>query len=226
MGISNLYHRNISSSSKIQRTSETQLEPKTIRILKDAKAAVDSSKVVSRHAIRFEQVVQCSDREIQINTPHPEGTSHYPASNNFVMLPNPTNSNLHEIKKGDADPDQCQLASINTKSVSTDSLKSSSSIESFKSACSSVDTENIIVEEINAIQDILHAFRTALETLEVLVRRRMIEKDGQLYIITKNLKDSLENGHNEIRRTYRVCYVKYGQSYAESLSEFRKLYKS
>jgi hypothetical protein len=203
------------------------LGPETIRILKDAKAAVNSNEVVSRHAKRVEKVVQCSDRAIQINTTRQEGTSHHPAFSSFVVLPDPaTGSNLSVNQKNITGPLQCQLASINTKSISTDSLKSSSSIESFKSALSSVDTNHTVVEEINAIQGILHAFRTALETLEVLVRKRISEKDGQLYTAAKILKDSLENGENGIRRTYRMCYMTYRQSYAESLSELRRLFTS
>lgn len=214
---------NIPSSSRIQRTPERLLQAETIQIFKDAKVTLDSSEVILRYNIQSGQFIEDSERRIQISSTDKEQTTDYPALKSFVTLPSlAPESNLKEVQNPVAGQLSFQLAGNKTKPVSTNGLKSLPSVESSSSASSYLETKHAILEEINAIQGVLHAFRTALETLEILVCKRIeiSEKDDPFYVAAKGLQKSLEKGEKTAEDVYRSHYLTYGKIYVESIAKF------
>jgi hypothetical protein len=114
----------------------------------------------------------------------------------------------------------CAKSSI--KCISAISLKSSPSVESFKSALSFQDIPADVTDKVDTIQGILHAFRTALETLETLVRKRIPQKDENLYFAAEGLKLSLSEGEKEVGDVYKSHCEAHGQLYIRSFTEHRK----
>jgi hypothetical protein len=114
----------------------------------------------------------------------------------------------------------CAKPSI--KCISAISLKSSPSVESFKSALSFQDIPTDVTDKVDTVQGILHAFRTALETLETLVRKRILQKDEDLYFAAKNLKLSLSEGEKEVDDVHKFHCEAHGQLYIRSFTEHRK----
>ena len=95
-------------------------------------------------------------------------------------------------------------------------LKTASSFESFKSALSSqlpiCDIEDDIYD-IYAIRSILYAFRTALETLDRLISKRISKQDNVLYVAAKGLEASLSEGEKDVAETHGSYHREIGLEY-------------
>jgi len=105
------------------------------------------------------------------------------------------------------------------------SLKTASSFESFKSALSFqlpiCDIEDEIYD-IYAIRSILHAFRTALETLDRLIPKRMSKQDNVLYVAAKGLEASLSKGEKDIAETHGSYHREIGLEYILAFNDSDK----
>lgn len=106
----------------------------------------------------------------------------------------------------------------------TNSLKSASSIESFKSAVS----EQIIAQgfdfahETKEIKGLLHAFGTALDILKNLIQRRIQDRRMEVYNVAKDLGISLASGEEEVRRSHKRNCLKLGKIYVLSWTNARE----
>ncbi len=103
------------------------------------------------------------------------------------------------------------------------SLKSSSSVESFKSAKSIQDAELDVARKVKAVQSVLHAFRTALQILDNLVERRLPDKSGDLYSSAKGLEEALDDGKDTIDRMHIGHFKQHRQKYLSTFTDKSKL---
>jgi hypothetical protein len=178
--------RNISSPSKLQRAPEVPLQQNTVQTLKEAQETVQKTRLLSVQATKPESFVQVqvekTTSEIQYNDAanHPSALQMH--SNSMFMFRPVSNP-------GGTIPDPRQYFG------QPRSLKSSSSSESFKSA---VDEQEPDIGVVREVESVLHAFRTALEVLEKVVKRLQVE-DKALRNETESLKlslmKSLDIGH-------------------------------
>ncbi|KAH7364706.1 hypothetical protein BKA65DRAFT_143372 [Rhexocercosporidium sp. MPI-PUGE-AT-0058] len=93
------------------------------------------------------------------------------------------------------------------------SLKSSSSVESFKSAKSIQEEELEVARKVKSIQSVLHAFRSALEVLHILMERRIEDRRWDLYTSATQLKASLVDGRDHIDRRNIYHFKQHGTDY-------------
>ncbi|KIN03186.1 hypothetical protein OIDMADRAFT_52983 [Oidiodendron maius Zn] len=100
------------------------------------------------------------------------------------------------------------------------SLKSASSSDSFRSAVSVQESPVDVVYQVEAIYNVLHAFRTALQVLESLIESRLQKKEQDSHSIAKGLQDSLTEGEREIREAHdRSCKL-HGPLYIQGFTDF------
>ena len=102
------------------------------------------------------------------------------------------------------------------------SLKSASSSDSFRSAVSVQESSIDVVYQVEAIYNVLHAFRTALQVLESLIESRLQKKEHDSHSVAKGLRDSLTEGEREIREAHDRNYKLYGPLYIQGFTDFRK----
>ncbi|RDL41867.1 uncharacterized protein BP5553_01846 [Venustampulla echinocandica] len=114
---------------------------------------------------------------------------------------------------------QCALPTTVSKRTSYRSLKSSSSVESFQSALSSQGTSTDIIDDVVAVQGVLHSFRTALETLNSFTQKRIPKKDNGLYPVVKDIERSLVDGEKGVSDTHKSHYKKHGLLYIQSFKD-------
>jgi hypothetical protein len=99
--------------------------------------------------------------------------------------------------------------------VETRSLKTSSSIESFQSALSTQEPmNNSSSQEVEAIGNVLHAFRTATDNLSFLIKQRL-PNENPVWQAADTLKKSLAFQEKNIAQTYEVNHMNCGQMYVE-----------
>lgn len=103
------------------------------------------------------------------------------------------------------------------------SLRSVSSTESFKSAVSIQKELLDLAQEVKAVKSILHAFRIALETLENLIQRRIPERD-ECYPAARHLKILLVEGQKQVQDTHLVHCETLGTHYAEKCNDSKYLW--
>lgn len=77
---------------------------------------------------------------------------------------------------------------------------SGSSMESFKTAVSKPDSN---IELISEVQDIIHAFRSALEILRKVIRKRILDREDELHRQAQLLRRSLDEGETTVDNVYR-----------------------
>ncbi|KAH6691190.1 hypothetical protein BKA61DRAFT_663282 [Leptodontidium sp. MPI-SDFR-AT-0119] len=102
--------------------------------------------------------------------------------------------------------------------VDMKSVKSSSSVESFKSAKSIQEEELEVARKVKAIQSVLHAFRSALEVLNILVERRIEDRRWDLYTSATQLQGCLVDGRENIDRRNISHFKRHGKDYVTSFS--------
>jgi hypothetical protein len=185
--------RNISSHSKLQRAPEVPLQPNTVQTLMEAQESVQKTRLLSIQATKADSCVQVQveekRREIQSSDSAFSPAAMQIHSNSIIMFKQVSNV---ESTRPDAEhiPEMPQ------------SLKSASSSESFKSA---LDEQEPDIEIVHEVEGVLHAFRTAIEVLQK-VMRRIDEKDKRLREEADMLNFSLKNGL-EIDRAHRYAKV-------------------
>jgi hypothetical protein len=213
------------------------LQAETINILKDAQKAVETSEVVSRYTIQPEKVDHYSHDRFQASATSSESFA-FQSCKSFVVLPPPSTEPSQNMFYGpdissspsptiSSEPNvtahqTTSLAATNVKGISARRMKPTPSVESFKSALSFQETNNDIVNKIDAVQGILHAFKIALETLENLVQKRIKEKDEELWYAARTLKGSLIDGEEQIGSVHKMHYKDNGESYIKSFTGHRE----
>lgn len=142
-------------------------------------------------------------------SPH-ENTTNTSMSSLPAKFPRPTRRKLSSSSGGG-------IAPVYTDSVTPTNLRASSSSESFRSAISEQDSENsdIIGSQIRALQSLLHAFQTALDTLESLIARRLSGSATKRYPAAYDLRSSLQKGKTEIERKHEENCESYGHDYLQ-----------
>lgn len=93
---------------------------------------------------------------------------------------------------------------------SSASLMSRSSMESFKSAMSKPYSD---IEQVGEVKDVIHAFRSALQVLRKLIRKRIRNSEGGYYFYAQHLMTSLDKGETTIAEVYRCVLL---SSYLET----------
>jgi len=111
------------------------------------------------------------------------------------------------------------------RSLSTMSLKSSTSSESFKSAISIQEQHLDVARKVKAVQSVMHAFHTALQILRNLIERRILDKDSPVYFAVRDLEESLLEGSKEINHKHINYFKQLGKNYIEYFSDTRKFAK-
>lgn len=229
----------ISSSSKMQRAPEKPLQTDTMDALLDAKRALETKSVslitreindvglqnttisiqeiakvqpgaVNRPGMSGPAVGGFQDQSLSTQETGTENSKGFEASskvstggwhhilNNFVLQPQiPT-----------------QLpAKVRDRSPSPRSV---SSTESFQSA---EETNVDILQDIKAVQGVLHAFKFALEVLEKLVQKQVFREQGDTRIPAKHVNASLKRGERTVGQTHKSHYRSYGQQYIANFTE-------
>lgn len=115
-----------------------------------------------------------------------------------------------------------ELRRTSTSDWGVKSLKSVSSTESFKSAISVQDADLDIARNVKAVQSVLHAFRTALQTLQIMVDRRLHARHGRIYHSAKHLESSLYQYSNEIERVHMGHFKVHGARYIDAFTNESK----
>jgi len=148
-------------------------------------------------------------------------------------------SQAREISQGNPGTTALRMASISDTSTdaftaisrrgtnvmkdTTCSLKSSISIDSFKSAVSvqeaSTNPGSDVTHGIHAIQSVMHAFRTALETLQKLIDRRIPRTNLNLYSAAGSLSSSLSCSKNRIRELHSSKVQEHEDEYLDAFNE-------
>jgi hypothetical protein len=225
--------RNISSPSKIQRVPEKPLQPETIKGLELAVEAVEAGGFLPKyvaetecHGLREEQAYTST---ISRKPSKRDKVNDSTSSLNNVHLP----SSALSIKKCQPLGDMLQsfvvIPNVREKNSSAD-IKRSSSIESlaesFKSAVSIQDIDYDVARRIKGIQKIMHAFDTALEILENLIRRHLSTKDKELFTAAKELKRTLYKKSQDIDKTHIHHYRSLREDYLRAFTENRKFLDS
>jgi DNA polymerase II small subunit/DNA polymerase delta subunit B len=77
---------------------------------------------------------------------------------------------------------------------------STSSKESFKSAMSKA-TSNF--EHVGEVEDIIHAFRSALDILRKVIKKRLRDREDELHQAGRHLKTSLNKGETMVDEVHR-----------------------
>lgn len=101
------------------------------------------------------------------------------------------------------------------------SLKSVSSTESFKSAVSVQKELLDLAHEVKAVKSVLHAFRTALDTLDSLIERRIPNRDA-CYPAALQLKLTLFDGQKQVEDTHLGYCKKFGIHYVKKWKDAGK----
>lgn len=114
----------------------------------------------------------------------------------------------------------CEFSS---KSISIRSVKSSSSMESFKSALSAQEEPPSSAEVFKAIQSVLHAFKTALQIHQALINNRIDKKDYALFSAAKAFEHSLAASLHKIERSHSENTCRFSKTYLESLDDTGKI---
>jgi hypothetical protein len=112
--------------------------------------------------------------------------------------------------------------SINFEHTASRSLKSASSSESFKSAMSVQASNESVASQIKAVQGVMHAFQTALETLESLIAKRILASGIESYPAVNALKMSLREGRGEIEQRNIYHCKRRGHDYVQCFTKSRK----
>lgn len=102
------------------------------------------------------------------------------------------------------------------------SLRSASSVETFQSAISVQESIDIALQ-VEAVCDVLHSFRTALEVLAALIETRLRKKEKHTYAAAKELEDSLAKGEKEITELHNQHRKRHGLLYTTGFTASRKL---
>jgi hypothetical protein len=110
-----------------------------------------------------------------------------------------------------------------TATAETKSVKSSSSVESFKSAVSeqSIMQKFDFSHEIKEVKELLGAFRSALDILGNLIERRIHAKQAEVYIAAKDLGASLAAGETQLDLEHKKYCGKHGIHYVRSWTDYR-----
>jgi hypothetical protein len=232
--------RNISSSSKIQRPPENPLQLETIMTLKNAQKTVEAANLLQKYGEKAEGIASAQadagpqsnsyqDQHVDNTEPQTMFTSQFDQATSRSIEPNAqTSFNTFIITQSFALlPTQHQMASSSiadqerspttarNSDIRPKSIKSSSSTESFKSAISLQEADLEAACQIKAVQTLMHAFRTALQILENLIERRILCKDGDVYIAARDLYSSLHDRSKEIHSKHITNFRQLGQSYIE-----------
>ncbi|CAG8978958.1 hypothetical protein HYALB_00012411 [Hymenoscyphus albidus] len=179
---------NISSSSKIQRSPEKELDSETIRHLKAAQYAVESCNVLPKYSESSESKSIINDAKIHQTEidkePKPiKLLARTTNTRSFVAFSGkqPSSDTVPNlICKSTTGPVFAKLnpaGKAKAEESEVGSLKSVSSTESFKSAISVQKEVLDLAQEVKPVKAVLHAFRTALDTLETLITRLIPENE-------------------------------------------------
>ncbi|EPE26176.1 hypothetical protein GLAREA_02088 [Glarea lozoyensis ATCC 20868] len=99
--------------------------------------------------------------------------------------------------------------------VETRSLKTSSSVESFQSALSTQEpVNNSSSQDVEAIRNVLHAFRTAIDNLSFLIKQRLTSENST-WQAAESLKESLTFQEKNIAQIHEVNHKGCGRMYVE-----------
>jgi hypothetical protein len=123
----------------------------------------------------------------------------------------------HQIKD-----EMASVETLTAKDTELRSLKTASSLESFQSAVSEQESSIDVVNQVEAIYNVLHAFRTAFEVLESLIKSRLREKEQDTYSVARELQNSLMEGEREIRETHNRNCKLHGALYTKEFADCRK----
>jgi hypothetical protein len=137
----------------------------------------------------------------------------------FVMIP--SNADLISASAARLDRSSSMIKNV-PSDIERQSLKSSSSTESFKSAISVQEADLDLAGQVKAIQIMMHAFRTTFLVLHNLIERRIPEKDGEVYFAARDLQDSLHKGSKAIHDKHIRKFKEHGNSYLKSFTTRRK----
>jgi len=244
--------RNISSSSKIQRAPDKPLQPETVENLRKAQEVVESCGLLPKYSAYpskadTEKLLPASPMEGQtlekiatFQQPHK-----FPSDiQSFVAIPTmsdestnakvkcrtvtgPVFSSLarsHETSNRELEVESDKTVEPNTAAAKTKSVKSSSSVESFKSAVSeqSIVPKYDFSHEIKEVKELLHAFRSALDILGNLIERRIHDRKADVFIAAKNLGASLADGETQLDLEHKKYCRKHGIDYVQSWTDFRQ----
>jgi hypothetical protein len=225
------------------------LQPETIESLKAAQKAVEEGGFLPRYSLQPEQTLLSSEDSMEIcanereKSQYPQhqklftsacshpttrdihsnfqvSSSAFHINQSFMMMPPKENLVSFLTKTQDV---PSSMSRNRTSDTEEKSLKSSSSMESFKSAISLQEADLDLARQVKAIQTVLHAFRTALQILQNLIEKRIPDRDGEVYFAAKDLEGSLQEGSKAIHDKHIGKFKEHGQSYLESFTPFRKL---
>jgi hypothetical protein len=100
------------------------------------------------------------------------------------------------------------------RTVQTQTLKASPSIDSFKSALSTQQSldDSCISDDVKAIKNVLHALKTAIDNLSVLIKKRL-HKVNDIWREAISLQQSLEYHERSIIRMHQLNCNNLGPAY-------------
>lgn len=169
----------------IQRPIQQQLQPETIHILEGVEKAVEDTRIFLIEATHSTENVQTQDRGIESIQ---KSGAHFTAQKLTVNTSIPTVKTAYSTSR----------SSIYTERST--SIKSTSSMESFRSAMSKPDSHAQLVSEV---EDIIHAFRYALKILRKIIKKRIRDEAEGLHPSAQDLKASLNSGKDTVHRVHR-----------------------
>jgi soluble cytochrome b562 len=199
--------RNISSSSRIHRTHEKALQPETIHRLRLAQKAIEDGNVCEKQ----------SDSSLEF----PRNATQV---RNFTKSPvSPSNTQSHghistsPVSQTNVDMMQSFVVISSEQQRTSEVLRSSCSAESlaesFKSALSVQTSELDLARKIKSVQGTIHAFKTAIETLDNLIQRRLLDKSEEIYVAAVKLRVMLGEASQKVDCKNTENYKHHGDGY-------------
>jgi hypothetical protein len=160
-------------------------------------------------------------RDIETHSPHAPHDSIRSLFQPITMMVN------HQVPQGTGQNEALSLERTLSKS-----LKSKSSVESFQTAVSvqqsfhepeePLEAQNSVDQEVEAVRNIIHAFKTAIEVFSKLVEKRRLDMKQGLYPTAKDLEKSLADGEREFKCTHDRHLKLLGACYVQAFTNSRK----
>jgi hypothetical protein len=93
------------------------------------------------------------------------------------------------------------------------SLKSTSSMNSFRSALSIQESDLEIAWKVKAVQSAMHAFETSIQILRSLIEKRISKTSTSLFTAANSLQAKLKEAKEEIDRRHVDYYKQHKEAY-------------
>ena len=152
------------------------MAPETIQVLEGADRAVQNSQLLSVEEIHTKENALIQDRSIE--SVQMVGSQDNVQTQNESECPRQISTTASSF-----------ISAVNC--LGSSSLRSASSFESFKSAMSNPESN---IELVAEVRDVMHAFRSALEILRNIIRKRIRDDKDKLRLPAQDLETSLAQG--------------------------------